>query len=82
MGGGRRQLYIKRALTYTPAHTEIAYSSAINLMRAGSRGAAIWIGFFFDDLLKHYTAVQARAMMVTHVPPLLVFLWLSHSHVL
>jgi hypothetical protein len=85
------QVYIKRVVTLTPPHTEIAYSSAMNLMRHNSvgkhpssiarvggqcsdllcsalicfeTGAAIWVGFYFKDLLSKYSAEEARSMMV------------------
>jgi hypothetical protein len=57
-------VYIKRFVTLSAPHTELAYSSAFNFMRFDSNGAALWIAFFYKDLLKHYTADQARAMMV------------------
>lgn len=48
----------------TGMHTEIAFSSAVNLMRADSNGYAIWIGFFLSDLRYYYGEAAILAMMV------------------
>jgi hypothetical protein len=77
------QLYLKHGTTFTTAHNELGYSSAINVMAADSKGeevvdlelpmyvsllpslgAAVWVGFFFRDLIQHYGLKQIAEMMV------------------
>ena len=62
--GNEFQMYLKRGITLTPWHTELLWSSALNLMRHDSDGAAIWIGFWYEDLYQKYKPKELEMMIV------------------